>query len=591
MDKNWNLNNLYQGFEDETFKTDFNNVSKEIDNLKNWCKNNLKDTNEPIAKLETYIKMLNDFSKYYNLLMYAELVSSVESENNKALRIIRSLEELFTELSNPDVMFKSFLLKLDNLDTLINSSNLLKEHTYYLYSSKELAKYMLSEKEELLFAKLKLTGSSSWETLYNQITSNLMVDINLNNEDKKLPLSVIRNLAYDPNPITRKVAYNAELNAYKQIERSSAACLNAIKGEAITTAKIRGYNSILDMTLKNSRMDEETLNAMLESIKEYMPTFKKYFKHKANLLGHNNNLPFYDLFAPIGTVNMSFTCEDAAQFIIENFTNYSQKLGNFAKHAFDNHWVDWEPKEGKRGGAFCSNLHNIKQSRILSNFTGSFSDMLTIAHELGHAYHGECLKDSSYLNSNYSMPIAEVASTFCETLICNAALKKANKYEKLVILENDISGMAQVIVDIYSRYLFEDTLIKRRTEGNLSVTELKELMINCQVAAYGDGLNKDMLHPYMWICKPHYYSVDYNYYNYPYAFGLLFAKGLYSMYESEGNSFIDKYDKFLLETGKNNLLETGKLIGINIHDKKFWDSSLNIISKQIDEFVFKKTAH
>lgn len=589
MEKNWDLIDLYESFEDKKFKSDFNNVSKEINKIKEWAKNNFNDTSNPLTKIEIYIDMLNNFSKYYNLLTYAELVSSVESENSTALKFISSLEDLFTELSTPNVMFKSYLLQVNDLECLINNSEVLKEHSFYLNSSKDFAKYMLSEKEEVLLSKLKLTGSSSWETLYNQITSNLLVDINLKDEgEKKLPLSLVRNLAYHKNSDIRETAYNAELNSYKIIERSCAACLNAIKGEAITTAKMRGYKSTLDMTLKNSRMDEETLNAMLDSIKDYMPIFRKYLEHKATLLGHKEGLPFYDLFAPIGNVDISFSCEEAAKFIIDNFTNYSEKLGNFAKEAFDKNWIDWEPKEGKRGGAFCSNIHNIKQSRILSNFSGSFSDMLTIAHELGHAYHGECLKNTSYLNSSYSMPIAEVASIFCETLICEAALKKANESEKFIILENDISGMTQVIVDIYSRFLFEDEVFKRRADGNLTVEELNEIMISSQVSSYGNGLNKNILHPYMWICKPHYYSVDYNYYNYPYAYGLLFSKGLYSKYISEGENFIGIYDNLLFETGRNNLYDIGKLIGVNVHDKEFWKSSLELISSQIEEFISMK---
>ncbi|TGU86830.1 oligoendopeptidase F, partial [Mesorhizobium sp. M00.F.Ca.ET.186.01.1.1] len=193
--------------------------------------------------------------------------------------------------------------------------------------------------------------------------------------------------------------------------------------------------------------------------------------------------------------------------------------------------------EGKRGGAFCYNLHMVGESRIMANYTGSYNDVSTLAHELGHGYHGECLVQEAFYNSDYPMPIAETASILCETIIAKAALAQATPEEAFSILENDISGASQVIVDIYSRYLFESAVFARRSEGSLSVGELKELMLQAQKDAYGAGLDSSVLHPYMWVCKPHYYSADFNFYNFPYAFGLLFAKGLYAEYVKRGEAF------------------------------------------------------
>lgn len=279
---------------------------------------------------------------------------------------------------------------------------------------------------------------------------------------------------------------------------------------------------------------------------------------------------------------MTYSYDEARDFVVENFTSYSDKLGNFAKNAFDNDWIDPFPREGKVAGAFCSNIHSKKESRIMSNFSGSFSDVSTLAHELGHGYHGDCLKDVEAANSDYPMPLAETASIFCETIVTNAALKTATEAEKLVILENSVMGANQVIVDIYSRFLFESKLFEGRKKASLSVDELNEAMLSAQKEAYGDGLDHDQLHPYMWVVKPHYYYAGYNYYNFPYAFGLLFANGLYAMYKKEGDSFLNKYDALLKSTGCNNIKDVLATVGVDSHNPDFFRASLDLIKEEID---------
>lgn len=332
-------------------------------------------------------------------------------------------------------------------------------------------------------------------------------------------------------------------------------------------------------------MDEKTLYAMIIAMREFLPVFHKYYRKKAELLGYENGLPFYEMFAPMGEVNRTFTYDEAMKYIIDNFRTFSNRLADFVQNAYDNNWLDVEPREGKRGGAFCSNLHPIKESRILSNFNGSFSNMTTLAHELGHAYHGLNLRNESILNSRYPMPIAETASIFCETIVVNAALREASDDEALSILEASISDAGQVIVDIYSRFLFESELFERRKTHALSVNELKEIMMDAQKQAYGDGLDHNVLHPYMWLNKPHYYSAGLNFYNFPYAFGLLFSKGLYAEYLKRGEEFVKEYDELLNATGKNNIRDVALRMGIDVHDPEFFRNSLRLIEKDIEKFI------
>lgn len=586
MNMRWDLSPLYKSFKSKEFEQDKNTLENLVSEILNWCGEELLNSESPEKKIAKYISYMTEFNNLaIRLYNFCELTLSVEAKNSVAQKEVEKLERFFTELNSAEVAFQKWIGALHNLEEIISKDELLKEHSFFINEIAGKNKYLLSEEEERVIARMKNTGSAAWSKLQNLITSTLLVDIVVDGEEKKLPLPVVRNMAHHKDGEVRKAAYEAELKAYKKIEESSAACLNGIKGEVLTLSEMRGYSSPLEETLINSRMDRESLEAMLTAIKESLPAFNRYFRKKAELLGYEGGLPFYEMFAPVGGAEMSFTYEEARDFIVENFNSFSKRLSDYAATAFEEGWIDAETREGKRGGAFCSNLIPIKQSRIMSNFTGSFSDVATLAHELGHGYHGACLNDERLLNTNYPMPIAETASIFCETIVKNAALKKAGGAEALTILENDISDEAQVIVDIYSRFLFESAIFERRKESALSSEEFKELMMEAQIKAYGSALDKELLHPYMWVNKPHYYYAEANFYNFPYAFGLLFAKGLYAEYLKRGEKFIGDYDKLLSVTGKMKIADITKLMGVDIHDVNFWRSSLKLIEEQIDRFI------
>ena len=586
MNQRWSLDALYTSFDAPEFKRDMERLDQEIEKIQKWTTENLADTQNPAQKLEHYIKMMNEFYHLYTRLSgFAHLTLSTEAKNEVALKYEDIFDQKVTALTKPEVTFIKWLGKLGNLDAIISSNTYVKEHEFVIKEKADGNKYLLSDEEEILIAKMKNTGSNAWAKLQEMLSSTLLVDITVDGEQKRLPLPVVRNMAYSDNAKLRKTAYDAELASYKQIEVSTAASLNGIKGEVITLAKMRGYASPLEMTVINARMDMQTLDAMLSAIKESLPAFHKYFRKKGELLGYKNGLPFFEMFAPVGNAEMKFTYQEARDYIVKNFRTFSDKLADFAANAFDERWIDAEPREGKRGGAFCSNLHVIKESRILSNFDGSFSNMTTLAHELGHGYHGANLMEETALNAEYPMPIAETASIFCETIVKEAVLKSANEEETFTLLENDIGDAGQVIVDIYSRFLFESELFKRREEGAVSVNELKEMMMDAQKQAYGNGLDHDHLHPYMWACKPHYYYASHNFYNFPYAFGLLFAKGLYAEYLKRGDEFVTSYDKLLSVTGKKKIADVTMEMGVDVRNVEFWRGSLRLIEKDIEKFV------
>lgn len=585
MGLEWNLEKIYPSFTSKEFLQDIKNVDLGIEDLKEFSNNISKEEDNKLT-LEKVINKIEKLNlKIHRLFCYTNLNLSTNSKSKEGRKYFDIINSKYSSLAEPLTKIYKWVGELDNIEDLINSSEIIKTNEFFVREIIEKNKHMLSDKEESIIAKMRNTGSDSWLSYKDLLISTHKVEMEEKGEIKELPLTVVLNMAYSSDAKTRQKAYEAEIKSYEKIEEGVAAALNGIKGEVLTISELKGYKSPLDMTLLESRMDEDILNAMLTAIKESLPTFRKYMKRKAELLGHKNGLPFYDMYAPVINKEMSFNFEEGKAFVEKNFKTFSDNLANFAKKAFDNNWIDVMPKEGKVGGAFCESIKEIEESRILLNYGGSFSDVVTMAHELGHGFHGECLKNETILNSDYPMTLAETASNFCEIIVKKGGIKAGTKEEAFAILEAEISDCNQVIVDIYSRFLFESEVFNKRKESSLSVEEIKDAMINAQKEAYGDGVDSNYLHPYMWTWKPHYYYATANFYNFPYAFGNLFAKGLYAEYLKRGDSFCEEYEKLLAVTGKKMVADVTKIMNIDVHDVNFWRNSLKLIEEDIEEFI------
>ncbi|MBQ3107324.1 MAG: peptidase M3, partial [Firmicutes bacterium] len=314
--------------------------------------------------------------------------------------------------------------------------------------------------------------------------------------------------------------------------------------------------------------------------------FRAYLKHKAKLLGHENGMPWFDVLAPMGKADgISYTPEEAHKYLVERFTAFAPDLGAMMDRAFKEEWIDFYSRPGKRGGAFCNNLPYIGESRVMTNYSGSFGSVVTLAHELGHAYHGQQIQNHRPLNTSYTMPVAETASTFNELVITNDAIRNAEGEAKVALVESQLHNWTQIIVDIYSRFLFEDEVFRRRKNEFLFSEDLEDIMLRAQKEAYGDGLDPEWLHPYMWACKGHYYRPYLSYYNFPYAFGGLFAAGLYAQYLEEGDAFLPKYRDILKATTVDTVENVAKLAGIDLTKPDFWRTSLAMVTAQIDLFI------
>lgn len=580
MKYEWSLNCLYKGYEDENFQKDFESIDNRIKALKEVVDKATEKTH--LEGLLSIIKELETFETFVtNLYSYLALRSSVNTTEEETSRYTTIFRKKYTQMIPINAKMYAYIASIESLEQLIKENEALWEYEFFLLDIKESQAHRLDEKVEEVIGKMDLTGGRAWEKLFDYLTSTLKVDY----KGDVVTLPEIRNKANDEDQEVRKEAYEAELRSYEKIKDSIAFALNNIKSQVSMVTELRGYESPLDMTLKQSNMKRETLDAMFSSMRKYLPKFHEYLKAKASMLGHKNGLPWYDLTAPVGEFNKKYSIEEAKEYLVSAFSHFSEDMVMLIERAFNEEWIDFLSREGKVGGAFCLAVPSKKQSRILTNYNYNFDSINTLAHELGHAYHNLQIENNSSLNQDYSMPVAETASTFNENVIIMKAISEGTKEEKLSLIENLLSNTTQIICDIYSRFLFEDTVFHRCEEEFLTADRLKEIMIQAQKEAYGDGLDENYLHPYMWCCKGHYYSSSLSYYNFPYAFGGLFSMGLYAMFEEEGESFVPKYKELLNKTPIKTVEDVAKMVGIDLTTEDFWDKSLSYFATLIDEFI------
>ncbi len=581
MNKEWDLSPMYTGFDDPKYAADRAKLTDLIQQYNAFA--GALDEADRGATIHKGLALQEELMAVGMPLMeYASLRYSVNTADGEAIAAASAVESQLADISAADAALQAFIGRTENLDELIAADPFLQDYSFLLHEKKQQAAYTLDEKVEEALAKMNLSGGRAWEQLQSYMTSTVTADY----RGEKLPLSAVRNLAYDPDPQVRKDAYDAEVACYEKIKDGVCFALNSLKQQVNTECELRKGGSPLEMTLRQSRLQKATLDAMLQALEEYLPVFWTYLKAKAKALGYEGGLKWWDLFAPMGKNTASYTVEDAKDYLLAHFRPFAPDMADMMERAFDESWIDFYPRAGKTGGAFCANTPWIKQSRVLTNFDGAFGDIVTLAHELGHAYHGMMIEDHKPLNMDYTMPVAETASTFNETVIMNAAIAEATDPEvKLGLVESQLQDTTQIMCDILSRYLFETAVFERAQTGFAFPDELCKMMHEAQLRGYGDGVDPETLHPFMWVCKSHYYSSGLSFYNFPYAFGGLFAAGLYAQYRKEGEAFLPKYRKLLKATSVASCEDVAKLADIDLTDVNFWRSSLEIFKERVDLFL------
>lgn len=590
----WDLTNIYPSLSSLKFKADFKKLQKLITELEEYFQTALPKADET-AKSELLAETASTLIDRFNTVLllagtlgaYIQSFVSTNSYDKEALKKESEFDMVAVKLGQLGTQATAWIGKVaKRLPDFVGSNPTTQAHAFYLKEAAEQSQYLMSPKEEALAAELSLSGANAWGKLQGTVTSQLSAEFELDGKMQKLPMPALINLRSHPDEDTRRRGYEMENKIWPTVKEALVASLNGVKGEINTLNRHRGRVDAVHSSLDASRIDRETLDAMMGAMKDSFPMFRKYFKAKAARYGVKK-LQWWNLFGPTGESKMTFTYDEAKAFILTHFGGFAPELKEFAQRAFEHNWIDAEQRDGKRGGAFCMDVPGVGESRILSNFDGSLDQVSTLAHELGHGFHNECMVKAgkTELQKNTPMTMAETASIMCETIVSTAALEQAKtEAEQLAILETQLIGDSQVIVDIYSRYLFEKEVFERREKSELNADELCEIMEKAQKDTYGDGLDEKYLQKWMWTWKPHYYFSGLSFYNYPYAFGLLFGTGLYAIYQKRGAAFVKDYMNLLSSTGEANAADLAARFGIDIRKKAFWQDSLKIIEQRVERY-------
>jgi pepF/M3 family oligoendopeptidase len=573
----WNISTIYDSLEDPAFIRDKNRLKSEIRLIEKLVDDFSisKKNQDPAVFLKDFIARYNRAADLYeSLSAYAYMMYTTDTKDAVAGREISTIETIGIPLRKAEPKFRNLL------GTLRISPADYREYSFFLREQIKLRKRQMAPELEELAADLSRSGGDAWERLQQAVSAGLSLPWD---GGKRKTLVELRALAFDKDRKVRERAYKLELEGWKSVETPLSFAINGVKGFSISLNYRRNYKNTLERSVLQGRITQKTLDTLIGVMTEALPMFRAYLKTKARTLGLKK-LAFYDLFAPLGKGLKPWPYKEAAIFIVEMFARFSPELGGFAKRALEAGWIDAEPRPGKIGGAYCIDIPKTRECRIFCNYDNSISSVTTLAHELGHAYHYEVLKNESAIHRSYPMTLAETASIFAETVVFEGALQTAPPEGRLTLIENYLQDATQVIVDILSRFIFEKDLFDRREEGDLSPEELGEMMVKAQKETYGNALDEKSLHPYMWAVKGHYYRQDLGFYNFPYAFGLLFGLGLYARYKKEGPGFAESYKKILLSTGKGTAVEVARKAGCDIEDPDFWRAGIDTIAGYVKQF-------
>lgn len=571
----WNLDPIYTGLDSDGFRRDLDRLGSLITNLAAHLSRDPATEPDAGAWLTEALGRLGEAESLHEQLdSYAYSRFSVDTGDMAATAALDRIAETAVPLAGLRVRFRNALSRVSG------QLSWPEGYGFLLDEQVALQKLQMSEAEEQLAADLARSGADAWSRLHETVSSGLEAPW----EDGTRTVVELRQLAYDPDRSVRQRAWQTECAAWEGVRTPLAAALNGVKGASHTLNSRRGWRSTLERSASQNRLSTAALDAMIATMQDARPLFQRYLHTKARAIGVDR-LAFYDLFAPVGSGSRAWSFEDAMSFIAARLGGFDPELGDFVQMARSNQWIDAEPRPGKVGGAYCIDFPVAGESRILANFDGSFDGMSTLAHELGHAWHSHQLRHLPPLQRQYPMTLAETASIFSETLVFHGARDEAGPDEERYLIEQFLQGATQVIIDILSRFLFERRVMERRATAELSPEEFCTLMREAQIEAYGDGLDHEQLHPYMWAVKGHYYRTELAFYNFPYAFGQLFGLGLHEQYRRQPDGFIGRYRALLRETGRADAVTVTARAGFDIETRDFWEGSVAAIGSLVDRFA------
>lgn len=472
----------------------------------------------------------------------------------------------------------------ETLWTSLMNDEQLKEFAFVLNEWRDEAKELLSEKEEDMITALGVDGYHGWGQLYDLLVGDVKVRVTVDGEEKEFSVGQASNLSSHPDAKVRKESFEALEQAWTAKEEFFAKTLNHMAGFRLAVYKKRGWDSILKEPLQMNRMKQQTLDAMWGAITAHKAPFVEYLKRKAELVGADA-MHWYDLDAPVTESTQKVSYQQGAEFILKHFGKFGPELEKFSRQAFEDEWIEAEDRPNKRPGGFCTGMPMSQQSRIFMTYSGTMSNVATLAHELGHAFHSYALRPVHWMNRQYAMGVAETASTFAEMIVADAAVKEATTAdEKLALLEDKIQRSVAFFMNIHARFLFETRFYDERKKGIVSAARLNTLMEEAQREAFGDGLGE--VHPHFWASKLHFYITRVPFYNFPYTFGYLFSLSIYAKAIEEGSSFEEKYIALLQDTAIMSVEDLAmKHLGEDITQHAFWEKGIALCIKDVEEFL------
>ncbi|MDW0117833.1 M3 family oligoendopeptidase [Sporosarcina thermotolerans] len=548
-------------------------------------------TQTPVSKDEA-VQVLNVLEEITNTgknLREAGAVigcfTAADIKDKKALVLQSEMGSMGARYSTVILKFQQTITKAeDNVWNELLESEQLSPFAFVLNEWREQVKLKLSEKEESLITALSVDGYNGWGQLYNQLVGDIKIEMTVNGEEKKLSVGQANNLGSHPDAAVRKEVFEKLEEAWESKEDFFASTLNHLAGFRLAVYEKRGWDNVLAEPLMRNRMSQETLDAMWGAIGANKAPFADFLKYKANMLG-SEKINWYDMSAPVTSSTKEMSYQEGAEFILEHFGKFGPELEAFSRKAFEDSWIEAEDRADKRPGGFCTGMPVSEQSRIFMTYSGSMSNVATLAHELGHAFHSYALRPVPYMNRQYAMGVAETASTFAEMIVADASVKAAEtEEEKLALLEDKIQRSVAFFMNIHARFLFETRFYEERKNGVVPASRLNELMEEAQHEAYAGAL--DSTHPHFWASKLHFYITGTPFYNFPYTFGYLFSLSIYAKALTEGESFEQKYMALLRDTAIMSVEDLAmKHLGEDITKEEFWAKGVALCVKDVEEFL------
>ena len=577
----WDLSSYFPEFNGPEMRHFKEELRADVDSLKQRAGALANLSNETAAEWEGIVLRHEDLSRRMShLSSYISCLASSDARNEEYLREEVALVRTRAEFAKVKIeLLRAFKLVFDETFAALLSRPALAGAEHYLNRLREEARRAMAPEKEILATDVGVDGIQAWGRLYDTISSKLEFDMVFpDGRDERLPMSQRRSLMDNPDRRIRKAAFEGGNRAWKEIEDVAAAALNAIAGTRLTLNRHRGVEQFLEIALFQAAISRKTLDAMFDALSNHLDIPRRILRLKAKIIGQKT-IDWFDLGAPLGLPDHErLSWKKAKAMVGESFLRAYPALGNFFEQkVIGKNWVDWEPRKGKRPGGFCTSSMLSKESRIFMTYNESLGDVLTLAHESGHAFHGSLMSDIRPCARIYPMTLAETASTFGEQVLMNGILDEPSTgdAEKATILDIEVGHGAIYLLDIPVRFEFEKTFYEERKNGDLGVSRLKELMIGTQRKIFGDVLAAGGEDPYFWASKLHFYITGLTFYNFPYTFGYLLSRGLYAMFKKEGASFLPKYENFLRLAGSDTAENVvRKSVGRDIEKPDFWSEAI-----------------